>query len=176
MTTEIRPVKDKQTVTPEGKSIAPRIDGLKIRHLPPIEDVRGELVEVYRSEWDMHPDPLVYVYQVFVRPGSIRGWVVHEKQEDRICVSCGILRWVFFDNRPNSKTYKMLNDFTFSERNRVLFVIPRGVYHAVKNIGETEAVFLNMPTRPYDHADPDKFRLPLKNDLIPFSFDQVSGW
>jgi dTDP-4-dehydrorhamnose 3,5-epimerase len=30
---------------------------------------------------------------------------------------------------------------------------------------------MNLPTRPYNHEDPDKYRLPLKNDYIPFSFD-----
>ena len=55
-------------------------------------------------------------------------------------------------------------------------IIPRGVYHAVQNIGTTEALFVNMPTRPYNHGDPDKFRLPLKNDLIPFDFGDASGW
>jgi dTDP-4-dehydrorhamnose 3,5-epimerase len=33
-----------------------------------------------------------------------------------------------------------------------------------------------MPTRPYDHADPDKYRLPLDNDVIPFRFDEAPGW
>ena len=62
----------------------------------------------------------------------------------------------------------------FSEKNRALLVIPRGVYHAVRNIGVTDAIFVNMPTRPYEHGDPDKFRLPLKNSLIPFSFGDPS--
>ena len=46
----------------------------------------------------------------------------------------------------------------------------------MKNIGQTEAVFINLPTRAYNHEDPDKYRLPLKNDLIPFSFDDAPGW
>jgi hypothetical protein len=35
---------------------------------------------------------------------------------------------------------------------RTLFNIPIGVFHAVKNMAYTEAVFINMPTRPYNHA------------------------
>jgi len=101
---------------------------------------------------------------------------VHKKQDDRIFISKGTLRWAFFDDRKDSSTHKLLNIFTFSERNRVLFVIPQGVYHAVQNIGTDDAVFINMPTRPYNHKDPDKHRLPLKNDLIPFSFDDGPGF
>ena len=55
-------------------------------------------------------------------------------------------------------------------------MIPKGVFHAVQNLGQTEAVFINLPTRAYNHEDPDKYRLPLKNDLIPFSFDDGRGW
>ena len=63
----------------------------------------------------------------------------------------------------------------FSEKNRALLVIPRGVYHAVQNIGITDAIFVNMPTRPYDHEDPDKFRLPLKNSLHPVQLQRSAA-
>jgi dTDP-4-dehydrorhamnose 3,5-epimerase len=59
---------------------------------------------------------------------------------------------------------------TVSERNRALIIIPIGVYHAVKNIGTEEAQFMNFPTKPYNRESPDKYRLPVKNDLIPFDF------
>lgn len=169
-------VKDKQSITPEGEKLSTIIEGINIRKLVTIEDKRGELTEVYSPFWDLHPDPLVYVYQVLARPGSIRGWVIHKKQDDRIFCSCGVLRWAFFDNRPDSPTYQLLNDFTFGERNPVIFTIPKGVFHAVKNIGTKNAVFINMPNIPYNHQNPDKYRLPIKNDLIPFDFEDGPGW
>jgi dTDP-4-dehydrorhamnose 3,5-epimerase len=166
-------VKDQQLVTPEGKSVKQRIADLFIHQQPLHEDERGELTEVYNPAWGLHPEPLVYVYQVTIRPGKIKGWVVHEKQDDRIFISQGVMRWALYDNRPHSPTYQLLNVFTFSERNRALFNIPKGVYHAVQNVGQHDAVFINMPTRAYDHRDPDKFRLPVKNDLIPFDFSDT---
>jgi dTDP-4-dehydrorhamnose 3,5-epimerase len=97
-------------------------------------------------------------------------------QDDRLFVSQGTIRFGLYDDRPESPTHKMLNIFTVSERNRALIVIPRRVYHGLQNVGNTEAVFINMPSRPYNHVDPDKYRLPLKNDLIPFAFDDDIGW
>ncbi len=176
MVKKVKPILDEQTITADGELISPRIEGLIIRPLRPIEDKRGEVVEVFRPSWEVHPDPLVYVYQVGIRPGAIKGWTKHEKQDDRIYVCRGYLRWAFFDDREDSITYKMFNKFAFSERNRALIIIPRGVYHAVQNIGDTEAIFVNMPTEPYDHRTPDKYRLPIKNDLIPFDFDDGPGW
>ncbi len=162
--------KDSQTVNEHGEPVGPRIDGLVVRRLPPVEDARGDIVEIYRPAWGIHAAPLVFVYRTSVRPGAIKGWIVHAKQDDRIAILSGVLLWAFFDDRQGSPTRGLLNVLTFSERHRALFVIPQGVWHAVQNIGTEEASFLNMPTRPYNHADPDKYRLPIKNDLIPFDF------
>ncbi len=164
--------KDPQLATPDGEIVGPRIHGMVFRRLPPLEDERGDVTELFRPSWGFHPDPLAYVYRVMLRPGAIKGWVVHQKQDDRIAVVDGVMTWAFFDNREQSPTCKLLSVLTFSERNRTLFSIPAGVFHAVKNTGQSDAVFINMPNRAYDHADPDKYRLPLKNDLIPFDFSR----
>lgn len=166
----VTPVKEQPSVTPDGVSLKPRIEGVKVRYQRPIEDARGEVSEVYRPSWGLSDDPLVYVYQVAVRPGAIKGWVVHERQEDRLFHIMGTTHWALFDNRPDSPTKGLLNELVLSEKNRALLIIPRGVYHAVQNIGTSDAIFVNMPTRAYDHGDPDKYRLPLINGLIPFSF------
>ena len=168
--------KDSPTVTSDWTSLARRIDGVVIKHVPPVEDERGEVCEMYRPSWGIHPDPLVYVYAVTIRPRKVKGWVQHKAQDDRLVVLRGAIRFGLYDDRPSSPTFKLLNVFTLSERNRGLVIIPRGVYHALQNVGETEAMFVNMPTTPYDHANPDKYRLPIKNKLIPFAFEDLAGW
>lgn len=172
----MEPVKDAPTVTSDWKPLEKRIAGVVVKHIPPVEDERGEICEVFRPAWGVHPDPLVYVYMITIRPRKVKGWVRHEKQDDRIFLVRGTIRIGLYDDRSDSSTHRLLNLFTVSERNRALVVFPRGVYHAIQNIGESEAIFLNMPTRAYDHADPDKMRLPLRNPLIPFSFDDGPGW
>jgi dTDP-4-dehydrorhamnose 3,5-epimerase len=49
------------------------------------------------------------------------------------------------------------------------------VWHADHNIGTTDVIVVNFPTKPYEHANPDKYRLPLNTDLIPYSFGNVMG-
>ena len=49
------------------------------------------------------------------------------------------------------------------------------MWHAVQNVGQVDAYFVNTPTRPYDHAHPDKRRLPVDSDEIPFSLTPRSG-
>jgi dTDP-4-dehydrorhamnose 3,5-epimerase len=176
MPAPLQPIQDRQTVTAEGDRLEPLIDGVVIRRLTPHEDKRGELVELYRHEWPVHEDPLVYAYFVTLRPGAIRGWAMHKLQDDRIAVVSGFVRWVLYDNRPESPTYRGLNVLTISERNRTLFTIPKFVIHACQNIGTVEAAFINFPTRPYDHANPDKYRIAHDGGLVPFRFDDAPGW
>jgi dTDP-4-dehydrorhamnose 3,5-epimerase len=170
------PRKDPATVTADGTPLTQLIDGVVVRYQQPIEDRRGEVLEVYRPSWGLHEDPLVYVYQVRLRPGAVKGWVIHEHQDDRLFFVTGVVRWGLYDDRPGSPTRGLVNDLVFSERAPALLIIPRGVYHAVRNIGTSDAIFINMPTRPYEHEAPDKLRLPLKNALIPFDFDEGPGW
>ena len=166
-----QPVKDVQTVTPDGELVAPLIEGVRIRPAITHPDARGTVCEIYNPAWGIHEAPLVYVYQTTIRPRRVKGWVLHREQDDRLFFSLGTVKIVLYDDRPGSPTHKMLNEIYLSENNRGLITIPRGVYHALENVGETDVVFINMPTRPYNHADPDKYRLPLDTDLIPYRFD-----
>jgi len=100
----------------------------------------------------------------------IKAWNLHKIQEDRIAVMEGTLRWGFYDTRAESPTYQHLVVRTFGERNRVLFTIPSGVWHGTQNVGTADAAFINLPTVLYDHADPDKYFLPVENSLIPCAF------
>jgi dTDP-4-dehydrorhamnose 3,5-epimerase len=44
------------------------------------------------------------------------------------------------------------------------------VVHGVQNRGSENAYFINMPTRAYDPAAPDKSRLPANHPGIPYVF------
>jgi len=175
ITEEIDWIKDDQSVTKDGERISKLIHGVSVRNLKSIEDKRGDVTEMYDLNWDVHPESMVYAYQVTIKPNAIRGWELHERQDDRIFISRGRMRWAAYDTRPDSPTYKLVNDFVFSELNRVLMIVPKGVLHAVKNIGTEDAIFINFPTTPYNHSDPDKIR-PVDGSKIPFSFDDGEGW
>ena len=42
------------------------------------------------------------------------------------------------------------------------------MFHAVKNVGHSAALFINLPSRPYQHADPDKYRVPIDGEVVPY--------
>lgn len=169
-------VQDRPTVTPEGAPLATLIDGVRIRYAVTHADERGTLCEILSQAWGLHEAPISYVYQVTIRPHKIKGWVRHRLQADRSFVSQGTIKFVLYDDREGSPTRGMLNELHLSEHNRGIVVIPPGVWHALQNVGDSDALFVNLPTVPYNHADPDKYRLPLENELIPYRFKEGLGW
>jgi dTDP-4-dehydrorhamnose 3,5-epimerase len=167
--------KDHATVAEDGTPLREPIAGVVVRPAVTQMDDRGEVCEIYDLRWGVAPAPVVFVYQAMVRPGMTKGWIVHERQDDRMFVSLGYLRIVLYDAREDSPTNGRINEVYLSERNRGLLIIPQGVFHAVQNVGQVDAYFVNLPTRPYEHANPDKLRLPLDTDRIPFSLRRRQG-
>lgn len=168
--------KDVQTVTAEGKPTAPLIHGVTFKEVKTHVDERGYVCETYDSRWDWHPDPLLFSYVFTIRPGVVKGWGIHKKHEDRYFILFGRVKVVLYDERPDSPTKGMVNEIYLSEYNRRLMNIPIGVWHADENVGEKEAVIINFPTIAYNHADPDKYRLPLDTEKIPYTFKRAKGW
>jgi dTDP-4-dehydrorhamnose 3,5-epimerase len=167
---------DTSTVTPDGKPKLALIDGVVIRPAMPLADDRGSLCEILNPAWGIHPAPINYVYQFTIRPGMCKGWHLHKLHDDRIFISQGNVKVVLYDTREHSPTYKMVNEIYRTDSQRTLMIIPAFVFHAHQNIGNTDALFVSMPTRAYNHEDPDVFRLPLDTDLIPYRFEKRLGW
>jgi dTDP-4-dehydrorhamnose 3,5-epimerase len=170
------PKKDRQTVTVDGQPVLQLIDGVVIRSSVTHIDERGTLCEIHTPHAAPLPAPLVYVYQFTIRPGRIKGWHLHYLHDDRIFISQGHVKVVLYDNRPDSPTYRLVNEIYRSELDRTVMVIPAHVFHAHQNIGTTDALFISMPTRAYQHDDPDVYRLPIDTDQIPYRFENGPGW
>ncbi len=81
---------------------------------------------------------------------------------------------MFYDARPDVETSGLEARLFLSELRRQLVTIPRGVWHAERNIGRTDVVAYNFPTIQYDHTNPDKYRLPLDTDELPVTLG--AGW
>lgn len=145
------------------------IDGVIATALIATADSRGHLFELLTTR-DAVIDDIVHVYQVHAAPGSIRAWVYHRHQRDRLVFTSGCFEVILYDIRPDSPTMNRLNVFQVGEEQPCLFDIPPFVIHGVHNSGE-QAFFLNMPTHVYNPNAPDKWRLPWNDPRIPYSFN-----
>jgi dTDP-4-dehydrorhamnose 3,5-epimerase len=169
-------VQDQRTVDDQRRSTAPLLDGMSFRDLVRHDDDRGTVMEIYDPRWAWHADPLVFCYVFTIRPGVVKGWGLHKLHEDRYCVMSGELELVLYDPRPDSSTVGKICKVYLSGTQPRLINVPAFVWHADRNVGTTDLVVLNFPTIQYDHANPDKYRLPLDTDLIPYDFGPVQGW
>lgn len=169
------PLRDQQTVTPDGARLDQIPAGVTFREATTHIDYRGSVVELFDERWDWSDLPLVYSYCFTLRPGMMKGWGMHREHEDRYFNLFGEIETVLYDERPDSPTRGLVATLVFSEYRRRLMNIPAGVWHAHRNIGGKDAVMINFPTKPYDHANPDKYRLPLDTDRIPHRFVDRRG-
>jgi dTDP-4-dehydrorhamnose 3,5-epimerase len=169
-------VRDRQTVSPDGTPITELLSGMAVRRARTHTDDRGTLTEILDPRWGWHPDPITYVYYITERPGYAKGWALHETHEDRYFLMRGELEVVTYDVRPDSPTLGRVCQLFLSERDPSIVNIPKLVWHATRNVGRDDSLLINLPTRLYEHADPDKYRLPIDTPLIPYSFGDTPGW
>ncbi len=160
-------VRDTQTVSPHGERLEQLPDGVQVRDLITHPDERGTVCELFDLRWGVQPDPVVFAYTFTIRPSMAKGWGIHRDHHDRYAFMSGELELVLYDEREQSSTAGMTATLILSELRRRLVTIPPGVWHAERNIGQTDVTVINFPTIPYDHSNPDKFRLPLDTDRLP---------
>ena len=146
------------------------IEGVSVTPLSVNSDDRGALSELLTTR-DGPIEPIVHIYQVTALAGSIRAWVYHEHQADRLAFCNGQFEIALYDVRPGSPTINQLAVFRLGREQPALLRIPPRVVHGVCNIGKETSTFVNMPTRAYDHHAPDKCRLSYDDPRIPYRFD-----
>ena len=167
---------DAPSVTPDGRPLAALPAGVSFREAPTHLDDRGWVVEAFDPRWGWHPDPFAFAYVFSIRPGRIKGWGIHLEHEDRYFILSGHMRVVMFDERADSPTRGLVAEVVLSETNRRLMNIPAGIWHADENLSSSDVIVVNFPTMAYRHDAPDKYRLPLDSNRIPFRFEDRAGW
>jgi dTDP-4-dehydrorhamnose 3,5-epimerase len=167
--------KDAQTADAEGSPVGAGIEGVVTAQRRWHADHRGRLAEVVDFDDSFWDDPVVYGYCFTIRPGRIKGWGMHRKQDDRYFVASGLVRVVLHDGRKGSPTFGQFQEVHFTDHTPGLVRIPAGVWHADQNYGDREAIVMNFPTRPFDREDPDKYRIDPHSGEIPFDWSLPDG-
>lgn len=150
------------------------IRGAQLKRLRLIPDDRGFLMEMLRSDWPEF-ERFGQAYLTACYPGAIKAWHYHKRQTDHfVCVS-GMARVVLFDDREDSPTRGVVNEFHLGHLNPVLLKIPPLVYHGFTAEGGQTALIVNFPTELYNYEAPDEHRLPYDDPSIPYSWEVKHG-
>lgn len=152
------------------------IEGVDLKQLKKNVDERGYLCELLRKDWPLFKEFAMAYFSV-THPGVVRAWHRHPrtKQEDRMTIIQGTAKIVVYDDREDSSTKGLVNEFDIGEDNPSLLKIPGECWHGFKALGVTPAILINFPTKLYDYERPDEERLPPDTDKIPYDW-KLAPW
>ena len=134
----------------DTNTLTSKINDVIIRQLSRYTDDRGWLMELFRhDELDKEFYP-VMSYVSMTSPGVTRGPHEHVDQADLFCfVGPSTFRLYLWDNREKSSTHGVHETFELGEQLPAVVIVPKGVVHAYKNIGEGEGIVFNAPNQLY---------------------------
>ena len=145
------------------------IEGVLINKLKQIPDDRGAIYHMLRRD-SPHFIEFGEIYFSIAFPGIIKGWHEHTKQIQNYAVIDGKIKLVLYDNRPNSKTYKTINEIYLGEENYSLVTIPTGIITAYKCISKKNSILANCSTLPHDPKE--MINYDFKGDKVPYNWDK----
>jgi len=125
------------------------IDDVIIEPFRVFSDERGWLAELFRRDELDAKDYPAMGYLSSTLPNVARGPHEHRDQTDRFAFFNGHYRLFLWDARDNSPTSGNRFILDVGAGNSVVVVIPPGVVHAYRNVGEDPAFVLNFPDRLY---------------------------
>ena len=144
------------------------IKEVQIFEIKKLADNRGFLAEIWKTSQfaNFNPQQLNFT---LAHPGVVKAFHFHKQQQDFwFCVS-GNIEAVLFDRRKDSKTFGETQTVTMGEFNSVALLIPRGVAHGYRVLGNQPAGLVYLVDQEYDSANPDEGRI--SHDSPEINFD-----
>ena len=113
------------------------------------KDDRGWLAEIFRKDELPNEQFPTMGYLSLTLPNVARGPHEHHAQTDLFVFFDGTFRVYLWDMRPNSPTYLTHQTEILGKARPATLIVPPGVVHAYKNIGEAEGLIFNCPNQLY---------------------------
>ena len=140
------------------------IDGVVVTNMPVLPTNGGEVYRCLRSS-DHVFEGFGEVYLSRCAPGIVKKWKRHNKMTLNIVVPVGSIRFVLFDDRPQSVTDGMHQVVKLSRDNYCRLTVPPGVWMNFQGLEKPENILINV-TDLIHSTDEVSVR-----DRVPFNFD-----
>ena len=125
------------------------IQDLVIIPLKQIVDERGKVMHMIRQD-SAHFKGFGEVYFSVINPGKIKAWKRHKKMIQNLTVPLGEIKLAVFDDRKNSKTYKMHHILNIGEKKYFLVQIPAGLCYGFQCVSKTFSLISNCASLAHD--------------------------
>jgi dTDP-4-dehydrorhamnose 3,5-epimerase len=132
------------------------IDGVRVRSYDLWPDDRGYFLEVIRMKQGLGQDFAPETTQVSAAlsyPGTIKAFHFHRHQTDLWVPASGMFQVALVDLRPHSPTFGLKNTIYAGALKPLQILIPPGVGHGYKVIGEGAAILVYVTNRLYNPQD-----------------------
>lgn len=148
------------------------IAGVQVEAYPLWPDDRGYFLEVARLGQGLvsqFPAESTQVSAALSYPGTIKAFHIHKRQTDFWVPAAGMFQVVLADLRPDSPTFGRRNTLYCGELKPWQILIPPGVAHGYKVIGERAAMLVYVTDRHYDPSD--EGRIPHDDPGIAYDWE-----
>lgn len=148
------------------------IEGVQIAAFPVWPDDRGYFLEVARFREGLvgdFPAESTQVSAALSYPGTIKAFHIHQKQTDYWVPAAGMFQVVLADRREDSPTYGRVNTIYCGMLKPLQILIPPGVAHGYKVIGEQAGILVYVTDRKYDPSD--EGRIPHNDPSINYDWE-----
>jgi dTDP-4-dehydrorhamnose 3,5-epimerase len=125
------------------------IQGVIVTPLRQILDERGKIMHMLRSD-SPNFEAFGEIYFSCVHPGAIKAWHIHKKMTLNYAVPHGKIKFVLYDERPESPTRGELQEIYMGPDNYCLVTVPPMVWNGFKGLGESMAIVANCATLAHD--------------------------
>lgn len=146
------------------------IEGVVFKKLIKHCDDRGTFMEIVRDDENML-ERFGQLSASMSYPGVIKAFHYHEYQDDIWYFPSGNVQVVLYDLRSNSPTHGQTAVYYMGEENPSSLLIPKGVAHGYRVLGEKPAVIIYLTTRSYCREEPDEKRIPWDDPMINFDWN-----
>lgn len=148
------------------------IDGVVLKRFELWPDDRGYFLEVARMGQDLaagFQQQSTQVSAALSYPGTIKAFHFHRRQTDLWVPAVGMLQVALVDLRPQSPTFGRKNTFYVGSLKSWQVLIPPGVGHGYKVVGDGPATLVYVTNQLYDPQD--EGRIPYNDPSIAYDWE-----
>ncbi|MCC7493753.1 MAG: dTDP-4-dehydrorhamnose 3,5-epimerase family protein [Fimbriimonadaceae bacterium] len=150
-----------------------KIAGVWRKAVRTFTDDRGLLGELLRTDDPYYGNDFAGCAQTTLTmsyPGVIKAFHWHRAQDDAWFCVRGMIQAVLYDLRSDSPTRGVTEQVAMGEYQPILLVIPRGVAHGYRVLGEQPAWLVYHTSALYDPTAPDEERIAWDDPSIAFDW------
>lgn len=132
------------------------IEGITLTPLKRIQTPNGDVLHALKSTETTYCG-FGEAYFSQVKSGAVKGWKRHNRYTLNLIVPVGAIRFVIYDDRPNSQTYGQFETVTLSpEDNYQRLTVAPGLWMAFQGVSKETALLMDVIPQPHDDAEGDK--------------------